>query len=278
MRAITKFGPTFCVLAFLLVCSSARADWNPGDPYKMHYPQLPDLTPTGIDVLDTLQPPTTGQQWKILADDFKCTETGPISDVHIWGSWLSDQLPQGNPANVQFKLSIHADIPAPPTGGHSMPGTELWEQVFPPGAFTVRPYATSQETFFDPNINQIIGTDTTVWQYNFQQIPNPFVQQAGTIYWLDVQALVPAGTGTISTFGWKTTNPLDPRTPHFNDDAVYADTAGFDGPPITPWTPLVYPSGSPLAGQSMDLSFVITPEPIGVGMLAMASLMFLRRK
>src|SRR5262245_12758426 len=70
-----------------------RADWNQGDPFKMHYPQLPELTSTGLDVLATAQGPGSASPSKILADDWLCTFTGPVSDIHIWGSWLNDRLP-----------------------------------------------------------------------------------------------------------------------------------------------------------------------------------------
>ena len=76
----------------------------------------------GMDVLATLQGPQSNVQppnqplWKILADDFECTQSGPITDVHIWGSWWNDQLPrfQGvtSANNVEFKLSFHSDVPA----------------------------------------------------------------------------------------------------------------------------------------------------------------------
>src|SRR5208283_5119845 len=26
----------------------------------------------------------------LLADDFVCTNSGPVSDIHIWGSWLNN--------------------------------------------------------------------------------------------------------------------------------------------------------------------------------------------
>ena len=55
---------------------------------------MPDLNPTGLDVLDTLQPFGEQPQWKILADDFLCTQSGPITDIHIWGSWLNNVLPR----------------------------------------------------------------------------------------------------------------------------------------------------------------------------------------
>ena len=273
MRSKTVLSCVFVstIAAVVLTIPSARADWNPGDPYKMHYPQLPDLTPTGMDVLATRQLPSIGSQFKILADDWRCTDCGPVSDMHIWGSWLNDILP-GGPENVVFKLSIHSDVPAPPTGGFSQPGQELWSRQFQPGQFVARPYPSSAvERFYDPNINQIIGEDTQVWQYNFKPIVEPFIQEQGKIYWLDVQAL-PLSSDAF--FGWKTTNPRDPATPHFMDDAVFSDTDGFSGGLLLPWRPMSYPDGHPYFPDSIDLAFVITPEPasfalvgVGFGML-----------
>ena len=242
-----------------LFAAAAQADWNVGDPYKMHYPQLPDTTPTGLDVLAGQQTPNAGTAFKIVADDFLCTETGPITDIHIWGSWLSDHLPQNNPNDVLFKLSIDANVPAPPTGGYSQPGATLWSSTFSTGTFTSRVWSTGPEGFYDPNIQQVIGTDTTDYQYNFQNIPDPFVQQQGTIYWLDVQAV-----------------PLDTERLLRLEDNQPASHAPFHGrldvrghrrvqrPIGRPSAPNVYPSGHPYAGLSMDQAFVITstvPEP-----------------
>jgi hypothetical protein len=247
------------------------ADWNVGDPVKMHFPQLPDVAPTGMDVKDAFP--------KILADDFLCTETGPIRDVHIWGSWLYDQLPldasgaQLNPTAPLFKLSIHADIPRDPAGGPSRPGAELWSTVFNPNTYKARLWGTGDEFFYDPNVGQVIGTDTQIWQYNFL-IPSAlaFVQQKGTIYWLDVQAFLPNPTpGINQVFGWKTS------LNHFNDDAVWGDTTTPLGT-TTGWQNLAYPTGHPFAGQSIDLAFVITPEPGSVALLSLGVLALMRRR
>ena len=239
MRWIERCCAAAGVLALLAV-GSARADWNPGDPAK--WVQLPDLSPQGMDVYATARP---GQVVaKILADDWACTSIDPITDIHIWGSWLNDELPIGqlgpgqigpDPAAVVFKLSIHADVPA--TGNTpSHPGPVLWQTVTM--ASSVRPYGArlkDPELFFNPNNppgQQIIGYDYQVWQYNFTNLRNelglPFIQQ-GTperpvIYWLDVQAMPLDG---LATFGWKTAIP-----PHRLDDAVFGDTEGFNGPLI----------------------------------------------
>ena len=46
----------------------------------MHFPQLPD--PNGWDV-SLMQP-------RIIADDWLCTGTGPVSDIHGWISVQED--------------------------------------------------------------------------------------------------------------------------------------------------------------------------------------------
>ena len=58
------------------------------------YVQLPNLQ--GLDVWDS--GPT------VLADDFVCTATGPITDIHIWGSWLNDDVATNS---TTFTLAIY---------------------------------------------------------------------------------------------------------------------------------------------------------------------------
>jgi hypothetical protein len=67
------------------------------------------------------------------------------------------------------------------------------------------------------------------------------------VYWLDVRA---ESFDPNAVFGWKTS--LD----HWNDDAVYWDDTFSPIP-----QELVYPAGHPMEGQSIDLAFVIVPEP-----------------
>jgi len=222
----------------------ARADWDTGNPYKMHYPQLPNQTSLGLDVLDT--DPVN------LGDDFLCTKSGPISDIHIWASWLNDRLPldaTGKPSAsaVSFKLSIWSDVPAGPTGNFSHPGQQLWQREYRPETFRVRRWSLGSEGFYDPRVDAIVGSDNTIWQYNFY-VPweQAYEQTAGKIYWLVVQAIVPGTTGV--EFGWKTSG-----VQRFNDAAVWGPVG-----PTLPWLPLDYPPQHPMAGQRIDLAFVIT--------------------
>ena len=206
--------------------------WEPGDAHKMHFPQLPDEA--GWDVNAT--------QPLVLADDFQCTWTGPIKDIHFWGSWKGGVTGQIN----MFVLSIHADIPAEqsPTG-YSMPGATLWEREVTNFAATPHDPPTA-EGWYDPSTGETIwGDHQAYFQYDvcFDNPADWFIQDSGTIYWLNISAIVadPATT----TWGWKST--LD----RWNDDAVWATWGNLNW--IDMWEPT-----QPLANP-----FNITIDPMG---------------
>ncbi|MEN8006566.1 MAG: GEVED domain-containing protein [Candidatus Krumholzibacteriota bacterium] len=234
----------------LLPVSSVLGDWDPGMPAK--WIQLPDLDITGIDINASPWPDEF-----ILADDFECTEQGYLTEIHLFGSWLDDSTPAGDPGQVMFTLSIHADIPADqsPTG-FSMPGEVLWIRDFQAHDFMVRPYMEHiEEGWMNPPDEYTFPADFTCWQYNFH-IPEEeaFLQEgapgAPIVYWLDVKAVPEDGA---SLFGWKTS--LD----HWNDDAVWGRGAE---PYLGPWEELIYPPGHQFGGQSIDLAFVLNGVPV----------------
>ena len=235
--------------------SACHANEADGSGYRVHVPapkweQLPDLHSTGVDVYAQSPPGPP----VVVADDFLCTTTGPITDVDIWGSWYQDALPAGDPSNVTFVLSIHADVPAnPPAIPYSRPGGLLCMYTFAPGAFSAEIYAEQlYEGFYNPGGwpgYQQFG-DSKCWLYRFH-IPDAACIQHGSpgqpvVYWLDVQAFPQA----VSYFGWKTTYIEN----HWNDDAVW--TIGAE-PAQGPWTELRYPEGHPFMGISMDMAFRI---------------------
>ena len=90
------------ILTIVVMVSPVLADWDPGDDYKMHYPQLPD--PYGWDVSFTNGP---------LGDDWKCTQTGPVDDIHMWVSFRGDLEPDpvgaivGGFVRVDVLLNLH---------------------------------------------------------------------------------------------------------------------------------------------------------------------------
>lgn len=232
------------LIAVCMLSAPALADWNQGQPYK--WVQMPDLSTAGIDVI--------ASRGYILADDFLCNTTGPLTDIHIWGSWYHDQMPFSDPTKVTFVLSIHSDIPKSPTNPYSKPGAVLWYRTFNASEFTVRPYAVGiQEGWLTPPANYEFPADTVCWQYNFRLQDGPTFTQQGTqqspiVYWLDVKAFP---QDAVSRLGWKTT------LQHWNDDAVWGNG---DEPYTGPWFDLHYPTNHQFSGQSIDLAFVVNGD------------------
>jgi hypothetical protein len=235
------------VLALVALAVPADADWDDGQSAK--WVRMPDLSDTGLDVVATVID-STG---RVLGDDFECRKTSPITDIHIWGSWLNDALPwEDSPNSVTFTLSIWSDLPAGPGVEYSRPLEMLWSKTFGPGQFRSRVWADglSEGWYSPPGYYQPIG-DTVCWQYNFYiDQDEAFVQQGAPdnpiIYWLVVQA---SPTDKDTRFGWKTT------LQHWQDDAVWGSGAVPVG---TAWYELRYPNGHPMAGESIDLAFALT--------------------
>ena len=253
----TMLNP-FVVLLIGLITMPIQAQ-TPGGGTPSKWVQLPDLSSLGLDV-KTSYP-------KILADDFLCTSSGPVTNIQIWGSWNNDYLPSGDPMAVSFRLSFHADVPDPEPENPqtwSMPSSQrLWEAVFYSGnwpfTFTAQPYATvpEGEGWYDPNTGTFTWpADYQVWQYSFDiPVSLAFVQQGSpsnpVVYWLDIEAFT---SDPEAAFGWKTS------LSHWNDDAVWADENPAAGMGLL-WNELRYPNGHEFQSQSIDLAFVITPEP-----------------
>lgn len=240
---------TLTVLATVgLLVAPALADWDVGDPYKMHYPQLPD--PTGWDINITRD---------FMFDDWMCTSSGPVTDIHFWGSWRGDIVGQF----ARIIVSIRADVPvgADPNYTFSHPqgpaGTGLWMREFYPQDWTMRGPYSGVQGWYDPQppTTMVIGDHTQFFQINIENILDPFYQEEGTVYWLGIHA-IPVSVGP--EFGWKTSQD------HWNDDAAFY----YGG-----WNELI----DPLTGESLDLAFVITPEPAALAVLGLG-LVALRRR
>ncbi len=252
MKTATKTLMLIAVLAF--VAAPATADWDWDDGHKMHYPQLPD--PDGWDVCLVHQ---------TIADDFMCTQTGPILDVHFWASWRSDDVLW--PEITNLHLSLHKDIPKEEsTSGYSMPGEELWR------------YDTLNFRWRDPDFGDqgwYCPIDDFWQRPDHQQffqinvlIPESeaYTQQEGTIYWLDIR--VDMIEDQNPPIGWKTSQD------HWNDDAVF-------------WHPDLYGTGEggwvelrdpEFPEMSLDMAFVITPEPGTMSLLILGGIGVLMRR
>jgi hypothetical protein len=206
--------------------------------------QRPDLSTVGVDVFN--------DQW--LADDFQCTQTGPITDIHLWGSFYRDHLPAGGLSNLTFTITLYSDVPDPDPsepGNWSHPGQALCSMTFGPGQYQVGLCATvpGGEWWHAPPQSWVPQGDFNCYQFDFY-IPakDACRQVAGTIYWLAVKY---NSQQAGAQFGWKTSPE------HWNDDAVWLDTSQ----PLPVWRELRYGSGHPQTPGSMDLAFAVSGEP-----------------
>jgi hypothetical protein len=255
MKSIDRLPLYFVSLVVLLLgVAPAWGDWDPGDPYKMHWPQLPDPNGWDVRISSEVDPQGQQKQW-IVADDWLCTDSGPVSDVHFWVSWWGGKV--GN--ITRLHLSVHDDVPVGPNNpyGYSYPERPpRWERDFSPTEFAVRLYGSGEQGWYDPLTDGgrvILNDHQQFFQINVVDIVNPFMQEKGKIYWLDISADV---ADVTTQLGWKTS-----ISPHFNDDAVIWDEN------LQRWLEL----RDPLTQESLDMAFVIVPEPATIWLLGMGA-------
>jgi hypothetical protein len=232
----TKAAPEGCYCNILYAMTPLK-------PPMIKWSQEPDLTYLGLDVDATNN---------VLADDFECNSPDePITDIHIWGSWWHDLLPNNDPNAVKFTLSIHSDNP---NGPYSEPNNLLWMREFNKGEFTSEAYyavndLADGEGWYNPNGGYFLQpADKVCWKYNFYLDSNDIFSQVGdpckpVTYWLNVKA---EPYEPYKLFGWKTAQE------HWNDDAVWGPNDKG------PWNEIKYPDGHEYCPNSIDLAFQIT--------------------
>ena len=244
---------TIPVLVLLFTVAPAWADWNEGDDHKMHFPQLPN--PLGWDV----EISSINNQHE-CADDWMCSQTGPVDDIHFWYS-----VALGATTQIDY---VHATIyDDDRSGQYSKPGNMLWDGTFDSSEFSVvDPAGFGDQGFADPQQSLWTPNDhTTYQQLNIVNIQNPYVQQEGTIYWLGLHVWWDGGAQ--EPVGWKTS--LD----HFEDAAVYRDNVTGAWQPLDPVLNSTVPTLEPL-----DFAFVITPEPATLALLVIGGFLALSRR
>jgi hypothetical protein len=247
-----KLARGLAVMLWVFVCAAvASADWNPGDP-ALYY-QLPN--PNGWDVFS---------EWQYgVANDWTAAVTAPITDIHFWGSWKNDIV--GHTGNILMRIRSNK------TEGVSFaqPGDVLWQHVVTESEYTSRLYTTGDQGWYDPRQTDewYLHNHDKMYQYNLPFIADPFVQQAGKTYWLEISMDFEG-----CEWGWKTSSEVNGNT------SVFWDTYGHHG---WYWQQLKEPSGwcYPNIPKPMDVAFVITtPEPTTIFFLAAGAVILLRKR
>jgi hypothetical protein len=193
----------------------------------------------------------------ILTDDWACSESGYVDDIHVWFAWEDDQVGQID----EISIAIMPDNSGAPGGG---PGNVLWYGHIPLSmpTFTISPYGSGDQGWYDPyflmrvepndhrSIYQLDleGIDAFMQNYEDQRA---FYQEAGTTYWLGI-ILESASGGSM---GWVTSQQ------HFGGNA---HNMYFLGGPT--WRSMT----DPVTGGALDLAFVVAPEPGTLVLLALA--------
>ncbi|MCB1196202.1 PEP-CTERM sorting domain-containing protein [bacterium] len=219
----------FMLCVIVIAASNGHAD-SRSNTYK--WSQLPDLSITGRDIGAT--EPT------VLADDWECLNGLPITDIHWWGSYLGWEEANPTPDTFSaphpdaFNFSMHTDVPLPNQFGYSFPGQLINGAQALQGQYTVELIGTIDKG----------GIFEHVFQYNFD-LTDPWFQQQGLIYWLDISASYNDPIGNF-LWGWHTAKT------QWNDSAVIAIPGAAPG-----WIP-IEPTG-----EKVDLAFELStvPEP-----------------
>jgi len=263
----SKLRVVVVVVAMLVAGGVTFADWDVGDPNLFH--QLPN--PTGWDVYSEWGTGPLASEGYGAANDWIATTTTAVTDIHFWGSWKNDVVGQTGKILIQV-FSNDTSNPAFPR-----PDELLWDRVITEGEYTKRLYTTGDQGWYDPR-----GTDTwqehnhdKMYQYNIPTIDDPFIQEAGQTYWLEISMDFQG-----CEWGWKTT--LDVQ----GNSSVFWDSYNVWGPHDYwhrhpeiewKWTKLSTPSGYCDPRVPVDLAFVITPEPATLFLLAFGAAAVLRK-
>ena len=197
--------------------------------------QPPDME-FGVNIQSTEVEP-------IVADDWQCRDPRPVTDVHFWGSYIrweeyNPNPPLQPPGVESFMIRIYKDVPTggPTDQNYSHPGELLYE---------------TEVKVFDEGYVASIPHPNRTYEHKFYyslDLPEPFVQERGTIYWISIAAVMPPN-GYDYPWGWETSDV------HWNDNACRSVSGGY------PWywyeiTPGMLPWWYP--HKTVDMAFELT--------------------
>lgn len=224
-------GLSLLLVSFLFVsCGPPTEPPLPGEwEHKMHYPQLPEVE-NGFSVFATINAAIP----YYLADDWQCSESGLVTGIHFWGHWNGSIG-----AITSFDIAIAKKINTCDVG------EILWQQNFPINEISVSGYTEATPSgWCEPFGAYSDNVGEGYWQYDIEDIEEPFCQEEGEEYWLIIGAYVNSSLEGI--WGWRNTESV-----HFGCTAMYGHgiISGEN------WWPFNSP---PDYNQPLDMAFVIT--------------------
>ncbi|MHC4675319.1 MAG: DUF7901 domain-containing protein [Planctomycetota bacterium] len=197
---------------------------------------------------------------RVVADDYRCLGTMPVTSLHWWGSyvgWLGSEPPL--PEVDSWLIGFWSNVPESTANDFSYP-EELLKYVRVPADRVEVEMVGWDEFPLDPDLfpetcfqyyvelHDDDDTKEIFWQ-------NDFIDKTkDNVFWVSIVAVYPSPTPPIDhVWGWKT------RPWHWMDDAVTfnLDTVPLEGDTLDPAliTPIEY------LNESYDVAFELDTDP-----------------
>jgi len=206
--------------------------------------------------------------WRMVADDFRCLGTMPITSVHWWGSyevWDDPEPPAVRPTG--WRIGFWSNVPANPLTkpGHSFPRKLLWQVDV--SADRVHEERVGIDQFWQRPGNNPPRPSETCFQYYVKLTPEEYFWQhryidpdtKDDVFWISITAMYPVVTSSeFRPWGWKT------RPWHWMDDAVKFRVEDELPTGYVHDLPLaIEPIEETLCGerQSFDMAFELNTDP-----------------
>lgn len=200
---------------------------------RTKFEQPPDPTLPGLHAHDWSFNPGA-LSYIVLADDWLC-EGGDVLDLHWYGNYELDEfgIEKRGSGIYDFHLSIHACTPGPQ--GFCVPmDPPLWSMNVPFANLTEQP----------TGMINIEGCQ--IYEYGYD-LPQPFMQEAGQYYWLDV-SVNSNDPMNPAIWRWQEAN----RSPQYLVHAPAAEKS--DSIPM--WQSIIWDATQPI--RYTDLAFDVT--------------------
>jgi hypothetical protein len=193
-----------------------------------------------------------------MADDFADNFDTPVVHVKWWGSYLGNT---GAPNVQRFLIAFETDVPADPVVGFSYPGQPLLTQVVDEGVLSPMS-GTFTETLVSPGGPPV---SERLYEYN-AELAIPFQQQADTVYWLKIVALIDESVDGPMRWGWHNRDYTIPN-PLASGAVLPGEVNQGPGPFSDPTIPIWHFQDDAITGTIADVDlFPVPPVPSGVGM------------
>jgi len=194
----------------------------------------------------------------IVADDFRCLGSMPVTSLHWWGSYFGLVEPGTVPPQlpIAWNIGFWTNVPESADTDYSYPEKLLWNIRVPANRVDVEMVGRDSYHGYYP--------EDIAFQYTLYLDPNEFFWQGDyledtidDVFWLSIVAIYDPDVGPdiVYPWGWKT------RPWSWMDDAVRFI---YDGPlePGMILDPLaITPIKDPIYRESFDVAFELDTDP-----------------